>query len=39
VLVEAAASEFATMRWVMNRLGPTAIIYPGQQQHPRAAIQ
>jgi len=26
VLVEVAASEFATMRWVMNRLGPTAII-------------
>ncbi len=27
------------MSWVFNRLGPGAIIYPGQQQHARAAIQ
>ena len=27
------------MGWVLNRLGPQAIIYPGQQQHARAAIQ
>ncbi len=27
------------MVWVLNKLGPQAIIYPGQQQHARAAIQ
>lgn len=27
------------MGWVLNKLGPQAIIYPGQQQHARAAIQ
>jgi len=27
------------MGWVLDRLGPQAIIYPGQQQHVRAAIQ
>jgi hypothetical protein len=27
------------MGWVLNQLGPQAIIYPGQQQHARAAIQ
>jgi hypothetical protein len=27
------------MGWVLNRLGPQAIINPGQQQHVRAAIQ
>lgn len=31
--------EFGRMVWVMNRLGPHAILYPGQQQHARAAIQ
>ena len=25
--------------WVLQKLGPQAIIYPGQQQHARAAIQ
>jgi hypothetical protein len=28
-----SASEFAGMGWVLNQLGPQAIIYPGQQQH------
>jgi hypothetical protein len=27
------------MNWVLRRLGPKAIVYPGQQQHARAAIQ
>ena len=27
------------MAWVVSKLGPQAIIYPGQQQHARAAIQ
>jgi hypothetical protein len=27
------------MGWLLNQLGPQAIIYPGQQQHARAAIQ
>ena len=27
------------MGWVLNKLGPQAIIYPGQQQHARAAFQ
>jgi hypothetical protein len=27
------------MNWVLRQLGPQAIIYPGQQQHARAAIQ
>ncbi len=27
------------MGWVLHKLGPQAIIYPGQQQHARAAIQ
>jgi hypothetical protein len=34
-----SAAEFSRMGWVLNRLGPHAIIYPGQQQHARAAIQ
>jgi hypothetical protein len=34
-----SAAEFAGMRWVLCRVGPQAIIYPGQQQHARAAIQ
>src|SRR5450631_2661498 len=34
-----SAAEFSRMGWVLNRLGPQAIIYPGQQQHARAAIQ
>ena len=33
------AAEFSRMVWVLNRLGPRAILYPGQQQHARAAIQ
>jgi len=33
------ASEFVGMGWVLRHLGPRAIIYPGQQQHARAAIQ
>jgi hypothetical protein len=33
------ATEFTRMNWVLPNLGPQAIIYPGQQQHARAAIQ
>ena len=33
------AADFGRMAWVLNRLGPRAIVYPGQQQHARAAIQ
>lgn len=34
-----SAAEFSRMGWVLNKLGPQAIIYAGQQQHARAAIQ
>ena len=34
-----SAAEFGGMAWVLRHLGPGAIIYPGQQQHARAAIQ
>ena len=34
-----SAAEFPRMDWVLNKLGPRAIIYPGQHQHARAAIQ
>jgi hypothetical protein len=34
-----SAAEFYRMAWVLHKLGPQAIIYPGQQQHARAAIQ
>ena len=33
------AAEFGSMGWVLKKLGPQAIIYPGQHQHTRAAIQ
>jgi hypothetical protein len=33
------ATEFSGMGWVLKQLGPQAIVYPGQQQHARAAIQ
>jgi hypothetical protein len=33
------AAKFGRMGWVLQKLGPQAIIYPGQQQHARAAIQ
>ena len=33
------AAEFSRMNWVVRELGPQAIIYPGQLQHARAAIQ
>src|SRR3984885_11028658 len=33
------AAEFGRMGWVLRQLGPQATIYPGQQQHARAAIQ
>src|SRR5271168_1899174 len=33
------AAEFSRMNWVLRELGPRAIIYPGQQQQARAAIQ
>src|SRR5260370_21754042 len=32
-------AEFARMGWVLSGLGPREIIYPGQTQHARAAIQ
>jgi hypothetical protein len=34
-----SAAEFGRMNWVLHRLGPQAIVYPGQHQHTRAAIQ
>jgi hypothetical protein len=34
-----AAAEFGRVGWVLQKLGPQAIIYPGQQQHARAAMQ
>jgi hypothetical protein len=34
-----SASEFGRMNWVLHRLGPQAIVYPGQHQHARAAMQ
>ena len=33
------AAEFARMGWVLGKLGPEAIVYPGQAQHARAAVQ
>ena len=33
------AAEFGRMAWVLPHIGPRAIIYPGQHQHARAAIQ
>jgi hypothetical protein len=33
------AVEFGRMSWVLPRLCPQAIVYPGKQQHARAAIQ
>src|SRR5579863_5489282 len=29
VALSVSAAEFSTMNWIMNRLGPQAIIYPG----------
>ena len=34
-----SGAEFSRMGWVLDKLGPQAIIYPGQQQHARTAIQ
>jgi len=34
-----SAAEFSRMGWVLRKLGPLAILYPGQQQHARAAMQ
>src|SRR5215467_1743222 len=34
-----SAAEFGRMGWVLQKLGPEAIVFPGQQQHARAAIQ
>lgn len=39
VAFSVSAAEFSRMGWVLNKLGPQAIIYPGQQQHARAAVQ
>jgi hypothetical protein len=39
VSVSVGAEEFGRMGWVLSKLGPQAIIYPGQHQHARAAIQ
>jgi hypothetical protein len=33
------AAEFGRMGWVLNELGPEAVIHPGQQQHARAASE
>jgi hypothetical protein len=33
------AVEFGRMGWVLGNLGPEAIVYPGQLQHARAAVQ
>jgi hypothetical protein len=33
------AVEFGRMNWVLRHLGPQAIVFPGQHQHARAAIQ
>ena len=33
------SAEFGRMGWVLRQLGPQAVIYPGQQQHARVAIQ
>ncbi len=33
------AAEFGRMNWVLRLIGPQAIVYPGQHQHTRAAIQ
>ena len=38
-IVIVSASAFQRMNWVLDHLGPQAIVYPGQQQHARAAIQ
>jgi hypothetical protein len=39
IVFSVSAIEFSRMGWVLRKLGPQAIIYPGQQQHARAAIQ
>ena len=39
ITFDLSVGEFMRMNWVLPRLGPEAIIYPGQQQHARAAIQ
>jgi hypothetical protein len=39
VALSLSAKEFSQMVWVLNKLGPEAIIYPGQHQHVRVAIQ
>jgi hypothetical protein len=37
--ITVSAPEFGRMNWVLDKLGPQAIVYPGRQQHARAAIQ
>lgn len=39
IAFDLSVAEFTRMNWVLHRLGPEAIVYPGQQQHARAAIQ
>jgi len=39
VVFALSAAEFSRMGWVLIKLGPQAIIYPGQLQHARAGIQ
>jgi len=34
-----SVTEFRRMNWVLYKIGPEAVVYPGQQQHARAAIQ
>jgi hypothetical protein len=31
--------EFRSMRWTIEKVGPRAMVYPGQTQHARAAMQ
>src|SRR5437762_7957438 len=38
IAFDLSVAEFTRMNWVLPQLGPEAIIYPGQQQHARAAI-
>jgi hypothetical protein len=39
IAITISGVEFDRMNWVFNKLGPSAIVYPGQQQHARTAIQ
>jgi len=34
-----AASQFTSMRWPVEKLGTSAVVYPGSSEHARCAIQ